>query len=152
MRKFVIAILFVTILSGGYWYLSRQSAHDTTMPIVAATISDTTFRLHAPRTSEQNQTGLAAFRTLAADEGMVFRTLEPGLQRFWMKDMAYDIDILWVNKDNRIIHIVYSAARDSYPKTYSNPPGTESTYVIELPAGTCDKHGIAPGAIVTIKS
>jgi uncharacterized membrane protein (UPF0127 family) len=81
---------------------------------------------------------------------MIFRGLPVGVQTFWMKDMKFDIDIIWVNKDNQIIHIVYAASKDSYPQRYENPAGRPSAYVIELNAGTVDTYAIAPGMTVQI--
>ena len=151
MRKFLVLIILVGIVGGGLWYLTQNKTRRHDMPVVTATIGSTPFRLYSPQTDQDRQTGLAAFNNIASDEGMIFRGLDPGVQSFWMKDMKFDIDILWIDSANKIIHIVYAVPRDSYPKTYQNPPSTESSYVIELNAGTCDKYGIAPGMLVSIK-
>lgn len=152
MKKVLIAIFIILIGGGAYLYVS--SLPDPTiedMPKVNATINEQSFTLYAPDTPEGLQKGLAIFDELAPNEGMIFRGLPVGIQSFWMKDMKFNIDIIWVNKDNEIIHIVYDASKDSYPSRFENPSTRPSSYVIELTAGTAEKYSIIPGSKVTIQ-
>lgn len=152
MKKVLIVFVILIALSGGYWvYTNRTDPSISTMPKVTATLNDSTFTLYAPDTPQAMQKGLAVFKKLPANEGMIFRGLPVGTQTFWMKDMNFDIDIIWVNKENRVVHIVYDASKDSYPTRFENPVEQPSSYVIELNAGLAEKHGIAPGTPVTIK-
>ena len=121
------------------------------LPVVEATINGTTFHLYAPTTPRDKEVGLAAYSSIKPDQGMIFRGLPEGVQTFWMKNMKFDIDIIWVNRDNQIVHIVYAVSKDSYPKRFENPIDRPAAYTIELPSGACDSHGIAPGAIVTVR-
>ncbi len=151
MKKgFVLLIIFCTVVFGAFWYMDQNQPKQTDMPIVTATIVNKTFRLHAPQTEKQRQTGLAAFDNLTDDEGMIFRGMPVGRQSIWMKDMKFDIDVLWVNKDNQIIHIVQGMSKIDQKTIYHNPDTTASAYVIELPNESCNKYGIAIGQIVSI--
>lgn len=150
MRKYIVAFLLIAVISSGFWSITRQAPKNTPMPIVSATIAGKTFRLHAPQTLEQRQTGLAAFNSIADDEGMIFRGIRPGVQSFWMKNMKFDIDILWVDANNQIVHIVQAVSKDSYPKTVQNPSSKPSSYVIELQAETCLRYGITSGQTVNL--
>lgn len=152
MKKVLIAIFIVAVAAGAYIYVS--SLPDPTieeMPIVNATIQEKTFKLYAPDTPEGLQKGLAVFDEIAQNEGMIFRGLPVGVQSFWMKDMKFDIDIIWVNKDNEVIHVVYDASKDSYPARFENPREKPASYVIELNAGLVEKYNIQPGSKVTIQ-
>lgn len=152
MRKVLVVIVLLLVAAGaGYWYW--QSLPDPSiakMPKVTAKISDATFTLYAPTDVEGLQKGLSVFDSLEQNEGMIFRGMPVGVQPFWMKDMKFNIDILWVNKDNEIIHIVYDASKDSYPTRFQNPSDRPSSYVIEINAGLAEKHGIIPGQFVSI--
>lgn len=151
MKKLLIFIFFVIIAVSAYIYVSSlpdPAIED--MPKVTATINEQTFTLYAPDTPEGQQKGLAIFDELPANEGMIFRGLPVGVQSFWMKDMKFNIDMIWVNKDNEIIHIVYDASKDSYPVRFENPSTRPSSYVIELNAGMAEKHNIQPGTLVKI--
>lgn len=152
MKKLLfIVVLLAAAAVGVYFYMVAQPDPSIkTMPKISAKIGDRTFSLYAPTGEESLQKGLAVFDEIGTDEGMIFRGLPVGVQAFWMKDMKFDIDILWVNKDNEVIHIVYEASKDSYPTKFENPSTRPASYVVELSAGAVEKHGVAPGTIVKI--
>ncbi len=152
MKKLIlIFILAIALGVGVYFYLeSRPDPSIATMPKVNATIGNGTFSLFAPTGDEGLQKGLAVFDSIEDNQGMIFRGLPVGIQAFWMKDMKFDIDIIWVNKENQVIHIVYDASKDSYPAKFENPGDRPSSYVIELHAGAAEKNNITPGTKVTI--
>ncbi len=152
MKKLVVLIVVIALLLGGYYYLQTQPDPSIkSMPIVTAIIKDQKFSLYAPNTDEGLRRGLSVLDHLEPDQGMIFRGLPVGVQTFWMKDMKFNIDILWVNKENQVIHIVYEASKNNHSTLYKNPADNPSSYVIELAAGTAEKYGIAPGDMVTIR-
>lgn len=151
MKRILVLLGIVLLAGGAFWYIANKPDPSIVeMPKIPVTIHDTNFSLYAPETPEGLQKGLAVFKELPQNEGMVFRGLPVGTQAFWMKDMKFDIDIIWVNKDNKVVHVVYDASKDSYPTRFENPADQPSAYVIELNAGVAEKHGIAPGSSVTI--
>ena len=152
MKKVLIVVAILVIGAIGYWfYTNREDPSISEMPKVTATINSTEFSLYAPDTPEGLQKGLSVFKELPQNEGMIFRGLPVGVQTFWMKDMRFDIDIIWVNKDNQVIHIVYDASKDSYPTRFENSADQPASYVIEINAGLAEKYNIVPGSTVTIR-
>ncbi len=115
-----------------------------------STVAGHSFRLHIADSQIQRELGLSVFERLSPDEGMVFLGMTPGQQSFWMKDMKFDIDILWIASDDKVIYIEHSVSKDSYPRIYSNQEGTTSDYVIELPAGSAQRLDIKVGDSVRI--
>ncbi|MFZ2523353.1 MAG: DUF192 domain-containing protein, partial [Minisyncoccia bacterium] len=87
--------------------------------------------------------GLSGHKPLGSSEGMLFIFGSPGDHGFWMKDMTFSIDIIWFDKNKKIIHIEKSLSPETYPKTYSSK--SDSLYVLELMAGTSDKLGLKIG-------
>ena len=81
------------------------------------------------------------------DEGMLFVFPSDGKSSFWMKDMLFSIDMLWIDADGRVVFIVPDASPASYPKSCT--PTTQSRYVLELPAGFAMQHTIEVGSKVT---
>ena len=71
-----------------------------------------------------------------------------GFHSFWMKDMNYGIDILWVNEASEIVHIEQEASPESYPAMFV--PNEEARYVIETVAGFVEKHGLVLGDSVVL--
>ena len=64
------------------------------------------------KTQEQ---GLSGRKSLNQDEGMlfVFENNEPHF--FWMKDMNFPIDMIWISNDLHVIYIKKNADPKSYP-------------------------------------
>jgi uncharacterized membrane protein (UPF0127 family) len=71
-----------------------------------------------------------------------------GQHSIWMKDMNYALDILWVAKDGKIVHVEENVSPDSYPESFSSP--VPAWYVIEANAGFAASNTIAVGGEVTL--
>ncbi|MCA9351736.1 DUF192 domain-containing protein [Patescibacteria group bacterium] len=87
--------------------------------------------------------GLSNHDNLAPDEAMLFFFDQPGAHSFWMKDMAFPIDIVWLGDQGEVLFVVPDADPSGYPKIYTPP--VPATYVIELVAGFASDHGIETG-------
>ena len=94
--------------------------------------------------------GLGGKKELKDNEGMLFFYFNKDIKYFWMKDMKFPIDILWVD-GNRIVNISENIL------VYTNKEITKmsSVYsvdkVVELKAGTVSKYGIKIGDEAMIK-
>ncbi len=71
-----------------------------------------------------------------------------GLHSFWMKEMNYSIDIIWLNKDGEVVHVVEAAAPESYPAMFA--PTKEALYVIETAEGFVKKNNLKLGDKVVL--
>lgn len=97
--------------------------------------------------SEDLERGLGMTKSLPTDEGMLFVFHELGQRGFWMKNMAFPIDIVWINKDK----VVVGTSQDISPETYPNIffPPEPVMYVLELNSGYVRKNEIATGTPLT---
>lgn len=84
-------------------------------------------------TSEQQRRGLSGRSSLPVDQAMLFIFGTPGKQCVWMKDMKFNIDIVWLNKHREIVKIEQNIAPSTYPSEFCSE---DSKYVIELNEGT----------------
>jgi hypothetical protein len=98
--------------------------------------------------------GLSGRSSLEENKGMLFvfekRDVEPV---FWMKDMEFAIDIIWIDNDKivRIDKEVPSAKKgvpDGSLTRYA--PGQPIDYVLEVSSGFSDKNTIKIGDSVTL--
>ena len=94
-------------------------------------------------TSEDQAKGLSGRKSLKDDEGMLFVFPQKGRYPFWMKDMNFAIDIIWINEDNKVIYIQKDAKPDSYPETFG--PNEDARYVLEVPSSFSDKNNVKVG-------
>jgi uncharacterized membrane protein (UPF0127 family) len=104
-------------------------------------------------TNDQKAEGLAVKDHLKENEGMLFVSERPSRQSFWMKDMKFPIDIIWLNSNGTVVHIEHTlqpcisvvnpAASIRNCPIYT--PDSDSQYVLETIAGFSQKHNVKIG-------
>lgn len=80
---------------------------------------------------------------MASDQGMIFVFDPPSVQCFWMKDMEFPLDIIWLNRAKTVIKVAANVSPSSYPEKYCSDE--EAKYVIELNAGEAKRADIVVG-------
>ncbi len=91
-------------------------------------------------TDEERQRGLMYREKINADQGMLFIFKEESIKSFWMKNMKFSIDIIWLDREKRIIHIerrVPSCPEEPCPTYSSRIP---AMYILEMKAGSADQN------------
>ena len=108
-------------------------------------------RVEVADTMLAQERGLSGHAPLAADEGMVFLFDRPEKYAFWMKDMTFPIDIIW---------IMDGAIADITPDVPVPTPGVSlPTFapkvpvdtVLEVNAGFARQHGLRIGLPVQVR-
>jgi uncharacterized membrane protein (UPF0127 family) len=92
--------------------------------------------------------GLSGRASLVKGSAMLFVFDEPDTYGFWMKDMKFPIDIIWLDENNKIVYIEKSVSIDSYPEQFFPPE--KSLYVIEANAGFSDENKLEVGNILKL--
>lgn len=88
--------------------------------------------------------GLSGRESLPIGTGLLFIFEKSAIQSFWMKDMLFPLDIIWVDENWTVIGIERSVKPDSYPAIfYSNGL---AKYVLELNSGEASSLGIDIGS------
>jgi uncharacterized membrane protein (UPF0127 family) len=84
--------------------------------------------------------GLMYRRGMDQARGMLFVFANDGIYRFWMKNMRFSLDMLWIASDGRVVYIaqnVPACAQDPCPNYTSDSP---ARYVLELNHGYSAAH------------
>lgn len=89
-------------------------------------------------TNKLRKQGLSGTPELGEGNAMLFVFKFLGAWSFWMKDMNYPIDILWLDEAKKIVSIKEHATPDSYPEQFF--PTAPSLYVIEVADGFVKDH------------
>ena len=88
---------------------------------------------------------------MPADQGMLFIFANEARRSFWMKNTRIPLDIMYFDKELRMVSI----SADTPPCRVSRCPSYPSTgpamYVLELNAGTASELGVGPGDRLTVK-
>ncbi|WP_100183256.1 DUF192 domain-containing protein [Candidatus Nitrosotenuis aquarius] len=97
-------------------------------------------------TDEQLEKGLSIKDNLNEDEGMLFIFQNEGQHNFWMNNMKFPIDILWLDAAGKVIHIesnLQPCTSEFNCTVYE--PQNNSLYVLETVAGFAEKHQVEIG-------
>ena len=98
---------------------------------------------------EQRIRGLSGIEKMNENEGMLFLFDKPSKQGFWMNKMNFPIDIIWLDSNNKVVHI--EKQLEPCKLFLACPvynPEVDSLYVIELQSGFADTHSIKNDMII----
>ncbi len=102
-------------------------------------------RVEVADTPEKRRLGLARRDYLRAGWGMLFIFESRVPHRFWMKDMRFPIDIIWLD-NHRIIDLALNVnppEKGKSPPVYI--PRAPANFVLELSAGQASELGLVLG-------
>lgn len=140
MYLIILLFLLLIILAFGYYIFFKKDNGGTEIKCVK--INNLIIRVDIADNVFKRSKGLGGRVGLADDQGMFFIFPTYAKQSFWMKDMNFAIDIIWI-KDKEIVDISKNISPASYPQTYQ--PQAPVNYVLEVNAGFCDKNNITIG-------
>ncbi|MDQ3851471.1 MAG: DUF192 domain-containing protein [Thermoproteota archaeon] len=100
-------------------------------------------------TDEQRTKGLSVKDSLDENEAMLFVFEDEAEHTFWMKNMKFPIDIIWIDTDKTVVHIEHNlqpCSSELFCPTYK--PNDDSLYVLETIAGFAERHDVVKGTMV----
>jgi uncharacterized membrane protein (UPF0127 family) len=151
----VLTLVGVVLLVGVIGAVYAYKTHKTTEPLkftsntTQFTADGHTFTLEIANTDNKQRLGLGKRSGLPEDHGMLFTYDNSASRCFWMKDMQFSIDIIWLDADRRVTHIEPNLSPDTYPKAYC--PKAGAMYVLELRAGMAKTINLKVGDLVVLR-
>lgn len=85
----------------------------------------------------------------AAPSPMLFIFSDSSVKSFWMKNVKFPLDIIWIDADKKILGWDRMLPCESEPCKIYNSPG-QIKYVLEVEAGFAEKNKIKVGSAVEI--
>jgi len=133
--------------------VSSGVASEPTSASPEVTIDGTSISVDVSTTTAEIDQGLSGRPTLGTLDGMLFIFNSPSLYRFWMPDMYFPLDMIWIGSDMKVVDI----SKDVPPlPNVNNPifyqPDSPAQYVLEVNAGFSNAHNIVPGDSVEFSS
>ena len=92
--------------------------------------------------------GLMFRKSLVENQAMLFVFAQEGSYSFWMKNTLIPLDIIWLDKDKKVVDIVKKAQPCPSEKCQSYRNQQPSQYVLEINAGQADKIGLSAGSVL----
>jgi hypothetical protein len=110
------------------------------------------FRAELVTTQADLLRGLKYRDKLESDAGMLFAYGKPGFYRYWMHEVKFPIDIIWLDRQHRIVQLVHKVPPCAGPAESCPLYGGdfEALFVLEFNAGTAMKHNLKPGMVIEL--
>ncbi len=148
----ILAILSVAISASVLYFANvdpkanPEVQKEYTDGLFILNINNKTIELEVADTDDKREKGLSNHESLKKDTGMLFVFDKPDKYGFWMENMKFSIDILWLNEQKEIIYVAENVSPDSYPDVFFPPE--DSLYALEFNAGFVDENNIEVGNVL----
>ena len=113
-------------------------------PTVTLYLGDGVFNAKIANTQSAREKGLGGVAVLGPKQALILEFPSDDKWQIWMKDMKIPIDIIWLDKDKKVIYLVKNASPDTSTDLIYTPK-TAARYVVEVPAGTIESKTIRTG-------
>lgn len=146
MNKIILLLLllfFLLIISAIKFFESENKSY--------VIIDQKKFYVDVARTQAQQEKGLVVYSSLPENKGMIFPFPSSDYYAFWMKNMKFSIDIIYIDK-NKIVDIFNNVP---VPKSEIEAlpiyrPKNKANIVLEINAGLAKKYNFKIGDKIKI--
>lgn len=107
-------------------------------------LKDLPLLVEMAQTPKQWESGLAGRTSLGELEGMLFTFPTPHVPVFWMKNMHFPLDMIWIS-GGKIVDITYSAPVETSDKLPTYSPRIPVDMVLETAAGWAEANHLQLG-------
>jgi hypothetical protein len=108
-------------------------------------VGNTEIRAEIADTLIKRTRGLMFRKSLPENEGMLFIFDSEKYEGFWMMNMSFPIDIIWINKEKKVVDVT----KDAQPCKFScqvYTPKEKAMYVLEVNANFTEEHKVKIGS------
>lgn len=142
LRPSSIFILLSLAVVFAYFIVKYQNQKTKSSQI---TINNKTINVEIADSDAKLEKGLSFHKPLSDDEGMFFVFENPGSYGFWMKDMTFDLDFIWIY-NGHVVDLTENVSHNNQERIYQ--PKLPVTEVLEINAGFVKRNGIKVGDLV----
>ena len=142
--KFLLILVFICIIFILYLQLAN---HETADAIVIFQTNDKAMSFHCDVADNplSRQKGLLGITYLENNDGMIFVYEDAAIRTFTMKDMLIPLDIIFINENHTVIHIVEADIGQEHISSKG-----KAQYVVEINKGLSALHQIAIGTKIKL--
>lgn len=153
-----ITIIIAVILVSAWLFWGRPSLENsnTTTASSTATVGNSVAHINGKDislivvdTPETRETGLGNRAGLPQDQAMLFVFEKPDKYEFWMKDMKFPLDMIWLDPNFKVVYIQTNISPDTYPDI-TFMPDQDALYVLEANAGFAAQNSLKIGDVVQV--
>lgn len=147
-QRSIIAVLLVIIIFiisfVVYFMFFRNQKNQKTQ----VCFNETCFEVEVAKTKIAQTKGLMFRKSLDEREGMLFIFKNDGLYSFWMKNTLIALDIIFLDKDKKVVDIFKNVQPCRSEKCESYRNQKPAKYVLEINAGQAEEIGLEIGSML----
>ena len=97
------------------------------------------------RTQAEKEKGLMYRKNLDKKQGMLFINNEEKIYPFWMKNMRFPLDIIWLDNNLEVVFVAKNAQPCGEGECNNIIPNKPARYILEINSGEADRIGLKQG-------
>ena len=129
---------------------------ETSVRLPVVEVGGVAFKVDIADDAAERSQGLSGRDQLPEDGGMLFVYQEPVVPGFWMRQMRFPLDFVWIGDDCEVVDVTpnvpapEAGTSDSELTLYH--PAAPVLYNLEVNAGMVERHGIKAGDSVRFRN
>lgn len=136
---FIIFVIFILVGNSNFFKPKTSS-------IKNIELAGQNIKVELALTLADQEKGLGGRASLGENQGMLFAFDHLDRYHFWMKDMKFPLDMIWIGEDMKVVYIKKDATPESYPQSFGPSISDDfAKYVLEINAGFADKNNLKVG-------
>jgi uncharacterized membrane protein (UPF0127 family) len=146
MKKVIFVLIFLIFVLATAVIFKQQPDKNTKI-----CFQDICYLAEIAGSSAKRERGLSGREKLPQDKGMLFIFEEEEIHPFWMKNMNFPLDIVWLDKDYKVVYLVENVKPCDAGACQIIYPDQNAQYVLEINAGEAGKIGLKEGNMMILK-
>jgi len=138
IKFFIIFLLILLILGGIFYFWSKERNKK-----VEIKLGNSYLQVEIANTITKRERGLSLRKNLPENEGMLFIFKDSKTRSFWMKNMEFSVDIIWIDENLKVVGIERNISPATFPDKFESPKPVK--YVLEVNANWAEKNKIKVG-------
>jgi len=151
MKKIIGIGVLILVFIGVFLVFQRRNVKMRYSPsgnaLKTIRVGNETLEVEVVATAEKIALGLSGRDSMCESCGMLFVFSGEDHRRFWMKDMKFDLDMLWI-RGGQVAHIAKNVPHEKGTEEVVAPE-IKVDKILELNSGTSDRLGIKVGDIIS---
>ena len=127
-KMFLLLIILIATIAVGCFFIFYKKT-------TKVCFSDNCFEVEIADNFANRAIGLMYRRNLDQNKGMLFIFSKEGIYSFWMKNTLIPLDIVWMDKDGRIVLVSENVQPCSKGSCIPITPNQKAKYVLEINSG-----------------
>jgi uncharacterized protein len=143
-KNIILSIIIICIIVAAVYCISIRTYSFHGNKIEKITIGNNFFYSEVVSNTDKMHKGLGGRNSLCQSCAMLFQFTKPEKYTFWMKDMRFPLDIIWIS-DGKVVYLEKNVS-ENFPGIMI--PSTDADQVLEINAGNADKFDIKIGDMI----